>query len=366
MNGVINVMFPERGLHTVILFVTSRCNAKCGTCFYWDELNRKGDLTFEEIRTLSETMPTFHDLLLSGGEPSLREELPEIVKLFYTRNGIRKIYFPTNGLKPALIASMVDGILCANPGLELYLNVSVDGLAETHDRVRGVPGNFERSLETIRAAEGLKPKHAARLQLNVTSVICADNYRELPALARYFLENASLDYHYFQIIRGAPLDDTLKEDIPHAELRALYGELARVGEVYASRQSEGRGFVRGWIRKTLFASTMSFHHRTQFENYTAGAEWKMPCTAGETSIVIDYDGRVRACELREPLGNLRDWGCDFGEFWASSVRGTEVRSIARDKCFCTHVCFIHDSMRFSSRAKFVELPKSYLKRLNWA
>jgi molybdenum cofactor biosynthesis enzyme MoaA len=45
----------ERRLGTVIFFVTSRCNAKCETCFYHEELNRPGDLTFEQIERVSRT-----------------------------------------------------------------------------------------------------------------------------------------------------------------------------------------------------------------------------------------------------------------------------------------------------------------------
>lgn len=84
--------------------------------------------------------------------------------------------------------------------------------------------------------------------------------------------------------------------------------------------------------------------------------WPMPCTAGETAVVIDYDGNIRACELRGSLRNLRDYGCDFQAFWNSKVRADEINSIAQDKCFCTHICFLHDSMRFSVRVRFWELP----------
>ena len=47
----------KKRLGTVILFVTSVCNAKCRTCFYWEELNQRGDLTWDEIRKLSSSMP---------------------------------------------------------------------------------------------------------------------------------------------------------------------------------------------------------------------------------------------------------------------------------------------------------------------
>src|SRR5882672_2176317 len=62
----------EKRLGTVILFVTSRCNAFCKTCFYHEELNQPGDLTFDQIEKISRTMPGITDLWLSGGEPTLR------------------------------------------------------------------------------------------------------------------------------------------------------------------------------------------------------------------------------------------------------------------------------------------------------
>jgi molybdenum cofactor biosynthesis enzyme MoaA len=72
---------PKR-LKTLIFFVTSVCNAKCRTCFYWQELNQQGDLTWDEIETLSRTMPRFTDLWLSGGKPMLRGQFPEIIHSF--------------------------------------------------------------------------------------------------------------------------------------------------------------------------------------------------------------------------------------------------------------------------------------------
>ena len=51
----------KKRLGTVIFFVTSACNAKCRTCFYWEELNQRGDLTWEEIRKLAFSMPAFSD-----------------------------------------------------------------------------------------------------------------------------------------------------------------------------------------------------------------------------------------------------------------------------------------------------------------
>ena len=50
-------VFRPKQLESVFLFITSTCNSKCRTCFYWDELNQGRDLTFAQIQRLSETAP---------------------------------------------------------------------------------------------------------------------------------------------------------------------------------------------------------------------------------------------------------------------------------------------------------------------
>jgi molybdenum cofactor biosynthesis enzyme MoaA len=67
---------PKR-LGTVILFVTSRCNAFCRTCFYHEELNQPGDLTFAQLEKISQTMQHITDPWLSGGDPTLRRDVPK-------------------------------------------------------------------------------------------------------------------------------------------------------------------------------------------------------------------------------------------------------------------------------------------------
>src|SRR6516225_2620764 len=160
----------KRKLNTIIFFVTSHCNATCETCFYWDELNRKGDLAWEEIVKLSENTPPFTDLWFSGGEPTLRRELPEIIDLFVRNNGVHYINLPTNGLKPNRIYEVAEHCLSRNPGLELHVNIALDGLRESHDFMRGVPGNFDKAIESGRLLLRLKPRFGLRLIVNINTV----------------------------------------------------------------------------------------------------------------------------------------------------------------------------------------------------
>lgn len=104
-------MSTERKLESIFLFVTGRCNAKCAMCFYAQEMDKKQpDLTFDEIKKISETAGQFNRLWISGGEPTLREDLPEILELFYKNNHIKDVNIPTNGLKPGRALSFLQNL----------------------------------------------------------------------------------------------------------------------------------------------------------------------------------------------------------------------------------------------------------------
>ena len=350
-------------LDLVILFVTSICNARCRTCFYWLELNKKGDMSFDEMTKLSKSMPRFSDLWISGGEPFLRKDLAEIIHLFYTNNNIRDVRIPTNGLPTSQTLTIVKKILDSCPNVQLEVDVSIDGFKEVNDGIRGVPGNYESSLVTLTELSKLKDSHP-NLELFINSVITVENENQIVELGRSFRKRPEVDGHYFQIIRGDPLDPKLQTVSPQ-ELKEIYNEVISLNDEYVStpRTHRTHGSFSDWIRRAYWKAGYRFTYETQYQNYVSKTNWRMPCTAGRTSIVIDYNADVRVCELRKPIGNLRKYDMDFRKFWISSARKSEVESVALDKCFCTHICFMYDSMRHSKRVMLWELPKTYLKSI---
>lgn len=356
----------EKRLGTVILFVTSRCNAKCETCFYWDELNRPGDMTFEQIARLSQTMSQITDLWLSGGEPTLRRDLSEIIDLFVRHNGVRRVIIPTNALIKSHVCAVVERALGNNPDIDLYLNVALDGYGETHDRIRGVPGNWEKTLDCIRALYPLKAKYADRFRLNVNTVVCAENYTEIDKLSVFLWENFQLDGQYFNIIRGETKAGAQLKQVPPEVLPEMYARVSALTKRYSERMFADDDSSTRFVKTVAYVGAITTHYRTQLANFESSTAWAFPCTAGETSVVVDYNGDVRACELREKFATLADFDYDFSALWSAQERRTELGVIDEGRaCWCTHVCFIHDSMRHSRRALLYELPKNYLTRERW-
>jgi len=356
----------EKRLGTVILFVTSRCNSFCRTCFYHEELNRPGDMTFDQIEKVSRTMPPITDLWLSGGEPTLRHDASQIIDLFVHNNGVHRIIIPTNGLVKSRVFEIVDRALGAHPSLDLYLNIALDGQGDTHDRIRGVPGHWEKTLDCIEELYPLKEKYRDRFRLNVNTVVCAENYQEVGPLAEFMWNGFSLDGHYFNIVRGdTPVGEGIKH-VPEEALPAMYAFISQLTKRYGDRMFADDDASRRFVKNVAYVGTITTHYRTQHANFAGRTSWPFPCTAGETIAVIDYNGDVRACELRQKFGSLKDYDYDFGALWQSQSRANELAEIDGGKaCWCTHVCFIHDSMRHSRRGLLYDAPRNYLTRTQW-
>jgi Fe-coproporphyrin III synthase len=344
---------------SLFLFVTSRCNSRCRTCFYFDKLNSSDDLTFDQLRRISDTAPPFRKLWLSGGEPFLRDELAEIVAMFVQRNGVRNVNLPTNGLLPGKIFPAVDRMLELTSGAAIDLNFSLDGLAATHDRIRGVPNNFARTLATMAEAER-RYRGVRRLRRNVLTVITRENRDEIEALGRTLMEECGIDGQYFEVVRGAAPDPSLKQ-LTRAQVAGLHRRLMRFHRHYADRLFSHLPFGARQFARLYYLGNLRFHFDVH-ESCTEGAErWPMPCTAGETSIVIDHNGRFRACEMRGTLGNLADFDFDVTRALASAAMRDEVATIPGANCWCTHSCFIQDSSKFSPAVQLLRIPWAGLR-----
>ena len=352
-------IFRPVQLDSIFLFVTSTCNSLCRTCFYWEELNQGRDLTFEQLEKLSTTAPKFQKLWISGGEPFLRKDLAEVIELFYRHNGIRNLNLPTNGLLPKKLESVIDFLLERCPELTIDLNFSIDGLANTHDAIRGVPNNFEKTLATMEMA-AQRWKGARRLRRNVATCITRENYDELVELGLKLMRESDVDGQYFEVIRGDPMDPELKK-LSRQELAELHRRLMVFHEKYADHLFAKVASPARQLARMYYLGMLRFHFDLHEQNLEGPTRWPMRCTAGETTIVIDHDGHFRACEMRGKLGRLQDFDFDLGAALHSEVMQQEVAAIPHANCWCTHSCWIQSSAKFSPRVQLFHVPWAYLK-----
>jgi MoaA/NifB/PqqE/SkfB family radical SAM enzyme len=165
---------------TVLIFnCTWVCDARCEMCNNWKWGNRKEDLTLEEIDRVmaGDFWHGVENLNISGGEPTTRNDLPEIVELFARRlPRLRKIGVNTTGLTPQRAIPMLTRIVeyCGSRDVLLSVRVSLDGIGDVHDQVRHVKRGFDKASQTIAAMQALAER-APHFQFGLASTIFAKN-----------------------------------------------------------------------------------------------------------------------------------------------------------------------------------------------
>ncbi|MBI3552392.1 MAG: radical SAM protein [Elusimicrobia bacterium] len=322
----------------VIFAVTSACNARCDFCYYWEELNQEGpELTLEEIGRIARSMDPFRYLWITGGEPFLRGDLPEIVEVFARTNRISGVHIPTNGLLPDRIRASLERILTLAPGVFVKLLVPLLGPEELHDRLFGVPGAFRRVLSTI-GWLGEMAQRRPNLSVSVNTVVSDRNILALEQLLE-LTKDLPIASHVASPIRGSPLDPGLRAPSPREWLKVSELLLEHNRRHHLGRW--GGGLLRRWnVSRFLY-------QQNTFMRVLAGRGLPFLCAAGDTIAVIESQGEVRICELKERAANLRDYGLDFRRLWLSGSLDWERASVPG--CSCTHACFISASLNARPR-----------------
>ncbi|MBI4516682.1 MAG: radical SAM protein [Deltaproteobacteria bacterium] len=312
----------------VILFINSICNMKCEHCFYWQNLNRRDDLTFEELVALSNDLGHIENLNLSGGEPFLRKEFGAICRQFIRANGVKEIYVPTNGYYTERTVEQIRETL-KEPSLRLFaVEFSLDGMPEFHDRFRATKNAFAKAMETYDALAALQ-RDDPRLQLHAISTATADNMEEIRRLTTYLFERCPhIAHHNLALIRGDRKNPSLRGP-QLAEYQALYEYLRAL---WAPRERRRYGAI---VEPMLqWAKVKTAQEQRQV----------IPCRAGVLSAVVYSNGDVSACETHLPLGNLRQQS--FQEIWRSPAAAALRRSICAKDCHCTNEIFLWPSITF--------------------
>ena len=315
----------------LIVFVTDRCNARCSHCFNWRALNQGDELTLEAMQRISGEVGELLTLGISGGEPFLRQDLATVYGLFSSSNNLREIDIPTNGLLPERVRSQVKEMLVQDSSALIAVTLSLDGLPELHDRIRGVPGSFAQIQESYHELVTLKqeyPDHPPLIKVGTT--LCNWNIRQIPDLTDWVQNEMPMaDFHNFEIMRGEPRDG----QIGAPSVKDLEWIRPHIFQVWKQYSFYGRGLrFQSWLALGL--------KRYIFDMYIEMLRQKkqlIPCYAARTSAVVDAQGNLYFCELREPIGNLRE--ASLQELWhserAEGIRG----SIERGDCYCVHSCF---------------------------
>jgi MoaA/NifB/PqqE/SkfB family radical SAM enzyme len=303
--------------------VSYRCNSRCKTCNVWQRPN--DDFTIEEYdKTFASIGRDPYWFTFSGGEPTLRKDLPEMVEAAYRncRPGI--INIPTNGIQDKIIPERVERVLRAAPGSEVIINLSLDGVGVKHDIVRGVKGNFERAMRTYAGLKALKGRYK-NFTLGVHTVISNFNIDEFDNIYNFVHNELKPDQFISEIAEERVELDTVGMGItpPVEKYQPVIERLQR-----ELRETEFTGVAR--ITEAFRDRYYDIVKRTLAEKRQI-----IPCLAGVASAQIAPNGDVWACCIRaESVGNLRDHNYDFRSVWTTPEAAEQRRSIKARECYC--------------------------------
>src|SRR5438093_3664515 len=175
---------------TVLIYnCTWVCDARCEMCNNWKHGDRESDMTLEQLDPVMahDFWGAVENLNISGGEPTTRNDLPEMVELFQRRlPRMRKIGVNTTGLTPHRAIPMLTRIVkfCAEKDLLLSVRVSLDGIGDIHNQVRQVKQGFDKACETIAAMQALAQQHS-NFQFGLAATIFATNLQDAENILKW-------------------------------------------------------------------------------------------------------------------------------------------------------------------------------------
>jgi MoaA/NifB/PqqE/SkfB family radical SAM enzyme len=328
------VGWPKKIPSSVTVSVTNQCNSRCKTCFIWSLYKDQPDVRKREF-TADEFGRTFESLgtgvvwvTFSGGEPFLRRDLSEICEAaeYNCRPGI--ITIPTNCLLPQTIIPTMKRVLekCSEPSF--VLNLSLDGLSRKHDEIRGIPGNWERFLETFNALKELK-KEFGNLHIGVHSVVSKFSIDGLLDLYEYVKDLHPDSYITEVAEKRTELFNTSKDITPTPSAYSRFvNELSqRIRRDYLSSSDRMSRLTQAFRIMYYQIAAKILEEKRQV----------IPCYAGIASCQITPLGDVWPCCILgydKVMGNLRETEYDFKKVWTSRRADWIRRYIADKNCAC--------------------------------
>jgi len=298
--------------HVIAWNLTRRCNLECAHCYIsaGPSENAAAELETAECLAIVDQLLAVNPaplLILSGGEPLLRQDLGEIAGYASAKGAT--VVVGTNGtlLTDERIAALTDAGVRG-------VAVSVDSLRPSyHDNFRHGRG----ALADVQAA--LARLRAARLDFIVQTTVTKGNRAELGALVAWAAEEGAVSFNCYFLVptgRGAALSD-----LAPADYEAVLTDLARWERAYRGRML---------VRAKCAPHFMRLVHQTDPESPVLNYETRCPC--GTQYCRITPDGKVTPCPyLPEVAGDLKSQR--FADVWRSSPLFRRLREGAlQGKC----------------------------------
>lgn len=318
--------------------VTIACNSLCKTCgigarYRADPESVRLDLTLEEINRIYQSIGPVYFYNISGGEPFLRNDLDKIVEYALLHLRPKVIHIPTNALLPQKIKEkthhILDKINRIRPKTILSVKPSIDGIEDTHDRIRGVKGSFRKLTETIDVLRDISQSND-RFHLELGTVVSRFNTADLDAIQKY-VHNLNIQSYRNEIAENRSEFFNENDDItPEADIYRL------LMEKFKRRIIENIHKKKFWAKKS---EALRLVYYDLVPRLMEKNEQVIPCYAGLSNIHLNHDGELWPCCVLGyslPLGHFRSSGIDYDykRLMKTPQAQATLKYISRKNCSC--------------------------------
>ena len=368
----LNSVFWKKNPIQLTFFLTRRCNLRCPFCFYLSgdreaharsdgekgEFNhqlsaggKSSELSLDEIEKISSSLGKLLWLAFSGGEIFLRNDIVEITKIFYEKNKPSIILFPTNGLLTEVIKERIGEILNHCRKSTIVVKLSLEGLEDLHDSVRGVKGSFQKTMQTYGALRELLDIYP-NFDLGINTVFSSSNQDHMDELIEFVNGLEGIRTHTVSLIRGTVSDKELKAidcEKYHRTINRLASNLKqKISAIYKFKGAKLKA-AQDILQRRMIYRTMK--RKKQL----------IPCYAGRLNLVLTETGEVYPCEsFTMGMGNIRDNDYDLTKILKNDKAQKHIRSIQAKNCYCTHECYLMTNILFNP-SMYPSLLKEYTR-----
>ena len=299
--------WPKMLPMSITISPSPRCNSRCLTCNIW--MKREDELSLEEWDKVFQSMgDTPFWFTISGGEPFMNKDIVETAQSIYKHCHPGIINIPTNSLMHKIIQPKVATMCETCPDTQFIINLSLDGVGDKHDHIRGIVGNFEKFEANYRA---LRELDYPNLSIGIHSVISRFNVDDMHELYDYAF-GLKPDSYITEIAEQRVELDTVGISITPSSDKYS----AAIDELIA--RVERQQFPG--ISKVTEAFRVRYYKLVK--RILAEETQVIPCYAGWASAQIYANGDVWACCVRaDNMLNLRSVDYD------SSASGSAKRPI---------------------------------------
>ena len=304
--------------YKVTLVATYHCNFRCEMCSIWQK-HSVGEMTPAEVESFFRQWPQFSWVHLTGGELFMRRDLEDLVMTVVECD--RSLYllnFPTTGWFGDRTVGLVERVLRRGIG-RLMTTISIDGPRDLHDAMRGLPGSWERAVETLRRLRAIKHRNfqaVAGMTLFARNAACVDD--TIAAIRAVVPDFERGDLHL-----------NIGHESAHYFANSGYLADSRTHPVAAAIEAHRAAMDTACHPVRLLED----RYQALVSRYYETGKSPLPCAALTSSCFIDPYWQLYPCSIwDESLGSLRECEFDLSRLWESAATNDVRNAVRNEQC----------------------------------